>query len=242
MISFSHLIEGKVLTNEKINEMFRLDINLLPLCRPLADTLQYINKHSQNKRLKKNENIDFYQESINNNLIYKSKEEDIINWMNNFYETFDKEFLESYSEKTDRYLNLNKKINSPTLIQSSNDTLCVYFIDLENILLMVSVFRNYNKSPPIKEQKFIILGLINNSEIEKNKLIHSIIMGLHSFHSNEKDKLLLFKNSNVSTNLLFYGIPLFKKNKIYEIIGSILYAITNNLLTSQNTKFIDTSI
>lgn len=239
MICFSHFIEDKVLTNDKIYEMFRLDINSLPLCRPLSNTLQYINKNSQKERLKKNENIDFYQESIKNNLIYNSKEEDIINWINKFYETCNKEILESYSEKTDIYLNLNKKINSPTFIQSSNDTLCVFFFDLENILLMVSVFRNYNKSPPIKEQKFILLGLINNSETEKNKLIHSIIMGLHSFHSNEKDKLLLFENSNVSTNLLFYGIPLFKKYKIYEIIGSILYAITNNLLTAQNTKFIE---
>lgn len=240
MICFSHFIEDKVLSNDKIYEMFRLDIDSLPLCRPLSNTLQNININSQNERLKKNENIDFYKESIKNNLIYNSKEKDILNWMNKFYETCNKEILESYSKKTDIYLNLNKNINSPTLIQSSKDTLCVYFFDLDNILLMVSVFRNYNKSPPIKEQKFILLGLINNSETEKNKLIQSIIIGLHSFHSNEKDKLLLFENSNISTNLLFYAIPLFKKNKIHEIIGSILYAITNNILTTKNTKFIDT--
>ena len=235
---FSHKIKENYLSNDKINDMFKIDVNILPLCVPLSNTLQFINKFSESER-NKNEIIDFKKESIQNIELYKKTQDNVLNWMYNFYESCNADILESYSEKTDKYLNLNKNINSPTLIQNNKDTLCVYFFDLENILLMVCVFRNYNISPPIKEQKFILLGLINDSEIEKNKLINSIIMGLHSFHSNQKNKLLLFENSNLSSNLLFYCIPLYKKNKIHEIIGSILYAITNNLLTTQNTKFIE---
>ena len=232
------MIKDKNIPDYKISVMFELDTDSLPLCKPLANTLHHTNKFSEKERLKKVANIDLIEESIKIKQISEKMLPKIKDWMANFLISFDPSIFESHVEKIDIYLKQNKQINSPTIIRSMNDSLCLYFFDIGDIILLVSVFRNYNVSPPIKKQKFILLGLIVNSIIEKNKLIDSLIIGVHSFHSDEKDKIDLFEKNNISSNLLFFCIPSYSFCEEHEIIGSILYGITNNYLKSKNTKFI----